>query len=138
MNEHISNLNIEFEDDGSVVLEQDCTGNISRVYLHPIQLRYLAEKAGLVESIDPQALRTIAMLKRRLLVLRDRVDHLSGYMTDCSDTAHANLDYEISFINATADIAAEFCADLVGTPPETCAPPRTTTAEVTAEQPSLI
>jgi len=117
MTEHISNLNIEFEDDGSVALEQDCTGNISRIWIHPIQLRYLAEKAGLVETSDPQALRTIARLKRQMLALNERVGHLAYYLANHSDSEHANLDYEQTYTAATADIAAEFCADLVNDHP---------------------
>lgn len=114
LNDHIQNLTIETDDDGNILLEQDTGGNIARVTLHPTHLRYLAEKMGLVETSDPAAQKTIAMLTRRLLVLRERIDHLDDWLTNCSDTKHANLDYEQHFAGATADIAYEFCADLDG------------------------
>jgi hypothetical protein len=116
LNDNIPEIKIEFMadglGDGLILLEQDSCGNIDRVAIHPIHLRYMAEKAGLVETTDPQALRTIATLSRRLMVLRDRIDHLSDYLTHQSDHDHANLDYELTYITATADIANEFCADL--------------------------
>lgn len=121
--DHIQNLTIETGADGSTILEQDTGGDISRVYLHPVHLRALAEKAGLVETSDPQAAKTIASLTRRLLVLRDRIDHLGDYLTRHSDHQHANLDYELTYITATADIAAEFCADLPEALPPTNALP---------------
>lgn len=139
-----------------MLTQQDGTDDPHTVVLHTWQLRATCEHFGIIAS-DPQALRTIAMLTRRLLVLRDRIDHLSGYMNDCSDTSHANLDYEIGFIDATADIANEFCMDLPGTAMPAargpganagtvdaevnavqapCAPSATETAP--ADQPSLI
>ncbi len=116
MTDHIQNLTIETCADGGIILEQDCSGNISRVYLHPIQLRYLAEKAGLTETSDPQAARTIARLKRQLLALNERIQHLDDWLSNCSDTRHTDLDYEQGYATATADIALEFCVDLLDTP----------------------
>jgi hypothetical protein len=81
------------------------------IMLHPWQLRAACEQFGLIAS-DLTAQKTIAMLTRRLLVLRDRIDHLGDYLTNCSDHEHANLEYELTYITATADIAQEFCADL--------------------------
>ncbi|MCB8747643.1 hypothetical protein LHU53_12080 [Rhodoferax sp. U2-2l] len=115
--DHVQNLTIETGTDGSIILEQDTGGDISHVYLHPVHLRALAEKAGLVETSDPQAAKTIATLTRRLLVLRDRIDHLGDYLTNHSDHQHSNLDYELTYITATANIATEFCADLIDTAP---------------------
>lgn len=117
--EHISNLTIEIEEDGSVVLEQDCTGNISRVWVHPVQLRYIAEKMGLVETSDPKAAKTIATLERRLLVLRDRIDELHDYLVNHSDHKHADLSYEVTFSRASLDIVEEFCHDLDEQPDNT-------------------
>ncbi len=121
--EHIFDLRIEFENDGCILLEQnDGSGNVERVAIHPSQLRYLAEKGGLVPTHDPEALKTIDTLKRRMKVLRDRIDHLGEYLTLYSDHDHANLDYEVSYITATADIAEEFCLDLDDTGPPPAAP----------------
>lgn len=133
MNDQFPNLKIERMDDeigeGLILLEQDdgC-GNVDRIALHPIHLRYLAEIMGLIERSDPTALRTIATLQRRMLVLRDRIDHLDDWLAHYSDSRHADLSYEQTYACATSDIAAEFCADLVGTPPQPCVPQCATTA----------
>ena len=74
MNDSFPELKIEHLTDGMgdglILLEQNSSGNIDRVAIHPVQLRYMAEKMGLVESSDPQAQKTIATLTRRLHVLR--------------------------------------------------------------------
>ena len=118
MDDAIPNLKIEhMEDgigDGLILLEQDDnSGNVTSVAIHPIHLRYMAEKFGLVEASDPRALKTIATLTRRLRVLRERIDHLGEYLTKFSDHAHADLEYELTYITATADLANEFCAELI-------------------------
>lgn len=115
LNDNIPELKIEFmadgQGDGLILLEQDSCGNIDRVAIHPIHLRYLAEKMGLTETSDPQAAKTIATLQRRMILLRDRIDHLGDYLTNYSDREHANLEYELTYITATSDIAQEFCLE---------------------------
>ena len=114
MNDSIPELKIEAMDDshGSLILlEQDSGGNIDRVAIHPIHLRYMAEKWGLVESSDPQAQKTIATLERRLRLLSERINHLASYLCLHSDSEHADLRYEQDYANATSDIVDEFCAD---------------------------
>lgn len=128
MNDTIPNLKIEFMDDGIgdglILLEQDDgSGNIANLAIHPIHLRYMAEKFGLLQTSDPQALKTITTLQRRLRLLRDRIDHLGNWLTNHSDVEHADLSYEQTYIAATADIAEEFCADL----PSAAAEPQTQT-----------
>lgn len=97
---------------GLILLEQDSGGNTDRVAIHPIHLRYMAEKFGLVATSDPTAAKTIAMLTRRLLLLRDRIDALADWLANHSDHKHADLSYELTYATATADIADEFCAEL--------------------------
>lgn len=121
--ENIPELKIELMEDtaGSlIILEQDSGGNLDRVAIHPIHLRYMAEKFGLIETSDPLAQKTIAMLTRRLHLLRDRIDFLADYLATTSDSEHADLSYEQTYATATADIAGEFCAELVTvtTPPQ--------------------
>jgi hypothetical protein len=116
--DNIPELTIELVDDSNgshILLEQNSGGNIDRVAIHRVQLRYMAEKFGLIEASDPQATKTIATLTRRLLVLRERIDHLGNYLAQHSDHDDANLDYELTYITATAEIADEFCADFDGT-----------------------
>lgn len=97
-----------------IMLEQDSGGNIDRVAVHPIHLRFMAEQFGLVPTSDYDGARAIATLQRRLRLLRDRVDHLGNYLTNHSDRERANLDYEISYAEATSDMADEFCVDFEG------------------------
>ncbi|MFW7342867.1 hypothetical protein V0R37_15165 [Pollutimonas sp. H1-120] len=115
INDQIPDLNIERIVDGTgeglILLEQESTGNIDRVAIHPIHLRYMAEKFGLVASSDPQAQRTIATLQRRLLMLNDRVAHLADYLANHSDHKHADLMYETTYARATADLGAEYCIE---------------------------
>ena len=81
------------------------------VLIHPWQLRAVCEQFGIIAS-DPQAAKTIAMLTRRLHLLRDRIDYLADWLVNHSDHKHADLSYELTYARATADIAAEFCAEL--------------------------
>lgn len=85
------------------------------VLVHPWQLRAVCEQFGIIAS-DPQAEKTIATLTRRLLSMRDRVNHLAHFLANHSDSKHADLSYEQTYATATADIAAEFCAELVDAP----------------------
>ena len=114
----IAHLNIEVLDNGNIRLENESMGDSYAVDIHPIHLRLLAEKLGLAESSDVQAQTTIATLTRRLHLLRDRVDHLAHWLANHSDTQHADLSYEQSYATATADIADEFCAELLEMQPE--------------------
>lgn len=84
------------------------------VLVHPWQLRAVCEQFGIIAS-DPQAAKTIALLKRRLLALRDRVDFLHNYLINHSDHKHADLNFEVTYATATIDIADEFCAEWIDT-----------------------
>lgn len=116
MNDSFPDLKIEFMEDGTgdglILLEQDSCGNVDRVAIHPVHLRYMAEKCGLVPTSDTVALVTVTTLARRLALLRDRIDHLASYLAIHSDHKHADLSYECTYATATADIAEEFCTDL--------------------------
>ncbi len=85
----------------------------STVLVHPWQLRAVCEQFGIIAS-DPQAAKTIASLQRRMLVLHKRITHLADFLATCSDRKHADLDYEVDYAGATADIANEFVADFAG------------------------
>ena len=115
MNDNIPELKIEMMDDGQgdglIFLEQDSCGNIDRVAIHPIHLRYMAEKMGLVESSDPTAAKTIATLQRRMVALRDRIESLADWMARYSDHKHADLSHETTQLDAMADLAREWCHD---------------------------
>ena len=109
MSDSIPELKIEMtddgQDDGLILLEQDSCGNIDRVAIHPIHLRYMAEKMGLVEASDPTAAKTIATLQRRMVALRDRIETLADWMARYSDHKHADLSHETTQLDAMADLA---------------------------------
>lgn len=115
MNDSIPDLKIELMDDGEgeglILLEQDSCGNIDRVAIHPIHLRYMAEKMGLVPSSDLLAAKTIATLQRRMTALRDRIERLAEWMAQHSDHQHADLSHETTQLDAMADLAREWCCD---------------------------
>lgn len=115
MNDNIPELKIELmadgHGDGLILLEQDSGGNIDRLAIHPIHLRYMAEKMGLVVSSDPTAQKTITTLQRRMMALRDRIENLEDWMARFSDHKHADLSYETNQLNALADLAREWCYD---------------------------
>ena len=77
LNANFPDLKIELmtegESDGLILLEQSSGGNIDRVAIHPIHIRHMAEKMGLIETNDPTARKTIAILARRMLALNDRI-----------------------------------------------------------------
>lgn len=81
------------------------------VLLDPCQRLAVCEQIGIIAS-DTRAEKAIATLARRMLAMRDRVDHLAHFLAHHSDSKHADLSYEQTYATATADIAAEFCAEL--------------------------
>jgi len=107
------------DDKGKAILltqPKDNFDDPGTVLVHPWQLRAVCQQFGVIAS-DPQAEKTIAMLTRRLRLLRDRIGFLSNWLTNHSDHKHADLSYEQTYAIATADIADEFCADLEDTTP---------------------
>ena len=113
------------------------------VLIHPWQLRAVCEQFGIIAS-DSKAAKTIATLTRRLMVLNERIDHLANFLWNHSDSKHADLTYEQTYAAATADIAAEFCAELNDSPtnteplPSITAPLSTNAKQTASPQPSLI
>jgi len=142
LNDNIPELKIEFMadgvGDGLILLEQDSGGNLDRVAIHPIHLRYMAEKCGLVPTSDPTAHKTIATLTRRLQLLNSRIQHLDYWLRTMSDTDHADLTYEIGFSGGSADMAAEFCSELGDSITPSNATPDHVTPDKPVSQPSLL
>lgn len=113
---HLSAEQINDEHGPAIMLtQQDDYSEPSTVLVHPWQLRAVCEQFGIIAS-DTQAEKTIATLTRRLLALNERVEYMANWLANHSDQRHADLSYEITYATATADIAAEFCAELMDTP----------------------
>lgn len=126
MNNRIPDLTIEHGDDGSFLLEQDGgSGNVDRIELHPTQVRYLAELAGLLPKsgnrCHPERLESgngyhppAPTLARRLRVLLERIRELDGrlWAVPVYPPGSANDDPDLWYSDATLAIAEEFCADL--------------------------
>lgn len=110
----IYDLAYEVDEDGGVNLEQDAgCGEVSRITLHPIHVRLLAEEAGiLAPSSNIEADRTIARLCRQMRTLHDRINFLDDWLHHQSDDEHADLSYEQTYSMATWEIANEFLKDL--------------------------
>jgi len=142
LNDNIPELKIEFMADGMgdglILLEQDSGGNVDRVAIHPIHLRYLAEKMGLVETSDRQAQKTIATLTRRLLLLRDRIEHLDDLLMSvpCFPPGSGKDSMEDLYSSASLDLVNEFCAELDDVEPQEIAPALIPTAKPSAKAPA--
>lgn len=110
----IYDLAYEVDEDGSVNLEQGAgCGEVSRITLHPIHVRLLAEEAGLLApSSNIGADRTIARLCRQMRVLHSRIDQLDDWINAAAQRGHEDLDAETAYSLATWEIATEFLAEL--------------------------
>ena len=101
------------EDDGGQMVtlrQEDYSGNGDNyvVSIHQWQLRHICEELGIMPA-DREAARTISTLQRRLLVLADRISHISEHLITVTDANHAGLGYEQDYCYATDQMAKEFC-----------------------------
>lgn len=112
----IYDLAYEVDEDGSVNVEQDAGfGEVSRITLHPIHVRLLAEQVGLLApSSNIEADRTIARLTRQMRILFDRIDRLDDWLNAAAQRGHEDLEMETTYSFATWELANEFVADLPG------------------------
>lgn len=115
MTDNIPALSIERNDDGTITLEQDWCGNVDRVAVHPLHLRFIAERMGLVREVsasEADMVRTVATVKRRMLLLQNRVKHLHEMLLIVAGAGREDLDYELTHCGATLDLLDEFVEDL--------------------------
>ena len=118
MNDNIPSLKFEANGDGTITLEQEWSGNVDRVAIHSVHVRYLAERLGMVREVsasDAELLRTerghVAALcqesdrlKRNMLRLHAHALALQADFRENADFAHADLSHELSNINALVDL----------------------------------
>lgn len=119
---------------GLMLTQQEGIEDADTLFVHPWQLRAVCEQFGIIAP-DASAARTIATLQRRMAGLRDRIDALATWMAKYSDHAHADLSYEVTQVNALADLAGEWCADFDA--PTDSAQPETKAEPISTAPPSL-
>lgn len=114
----IPHLNIEVLPGGLIRLENESMGDSYAVDVHPLQIRHIAEKAGLIESCDRDAEQTIAALlkaaaryKRALLDIKTRAEQLHDNIYNCSQRGHEDLGIEVAQCAALADFAEYVCIE---------------------------
>lgn len=120
MNETIPGLEIEPNDDGTFSLEQNWGGNIDRVAIHPLHVRHLAEKTGLIRTVLSSEAEMEAALRHQIqtlekdaerlqsamLCIRDRAEQLFRDLCLQNDRGHEDLNIEVTKCAALTDIIA--------------------------------
>lgn len=108
MTDNIPGLKVEPNDDGTLTLEQDWLGNVDRVTVHPVHIRHLAERLGLIAiNCGPSVAelqRESRRLKRNLLQLREHALALQVDFAQNADWKHADLTHEMNNINALVSL----------------------------------
>jgi hypothetical protein len=91
-----------------LILQQrgDSPNDVDRIAIHRWQVRMLAEQFGLLPA-RTQARATVETLARRLIKLRERIDHLGEHLH-----VHVEDQYSLQYAMASCEIADEFIADL--------------------------
>lgn len=114
MTDSIPDLKFERIEDGFgeglILLTQDDNGDPGRVAIHPLHLRYMAERFGLVKSNNAEAVRIMAQQARRIASLANRLESLADMLT--GELEAEALARALAFLNASAELAREFVADL--------------------------
>lgn len=115
MNTEIPHLKIERLENGCIRLENTDCGDSYVVDIHPLHLRYMAEKLGLVGAMsetEAQALRAVDRLTRRLNVLHERIAKMDSWLWEHRDFDEADINVEVWFSKATLDLSTEFQAEI--------------------------
>lgn len=113
-------LNIDLLADGTIQLEQDDgSGNVSWIELHPLHVQHIAELVGLVPARSGDYTPPAWVLARRLRVLLDRINELDDRLRMVADAGREDLSIELEFSLATWEMASEFVNEL---PPRTHQP----------------
>lgn len=87
----IPGVKITSNDDGTLLLEQAWPGSVDRIAVHPIDLRYMFDRTGLLpvpSASNARVVREVEKMKRHMLVLNPRVDYL-GERVHRGDSSYA-------------------------------------------------
>lgn len=109
---HVTAELINDEYGNAVILTQQDDMHESTVLIHPLQLRYFAERFAGMEPAGWMISQPVKTLARRLRNLAFHIDLLCDYIKHCSDHKHADLSFELVKVTALTEMADEFCADL--------------------------
>jgi hypothetical protein len=115
MKEEIPHLEIELLSNGNIRLESESMCGSYIVDVHPIHLRLMAERLGLVRDLsasESHALRMVDKLARRLRLLHGRIEQLHKWLADNKDLEQADITAEYWYSDATLDLANEFVAEI--------------------------
>ena len=121
----IPQLNIDVLENGCIRLDNESMGDRYTVDLHPVHLRHLAEKMGLIaetSATDAELLRTergqVADLKRAmdrykraLLAIRERSEQLYDNIYKRSQEDDMDVGIEIAQAAALADFSEHICVE---------------------------
>lgn len=117
MNLHLPNLTIDYAGDEGpdeeVALTQEFGGNQNMVSLHPIQVRLIAERIGVMVP-DDSADRTIRRLCRQMHAMRSRMETLDDWLRRTREYVREgeDMDQDLAFSDASISLVAEFCREL--------------------------
>lgn len=123
--DNIPGLKIEPCDDGTVMLEQEWAGNVDRVGIHHTQLRFIAEKLGMLPQVtasDAALMREQQVridmlerdrdrLRRTLRCLSVRAEKLHRNICASADMGHEDLTTEVVQATALVDMLELACSD---------------------------
>lgn len=117
MTEHIPDLRIEAvkQEAGPDLLrieQTDSSGQSYVIDLHPLHVHYLAERLGIVSAAQRGALEEVRALRRRMLVLRDRIDELDDFLHASGHDWENEILQMLAYSSAASQFANEFCADV--------------------------
>ena len=114
--EEVPQVDIELVSDGNVhVTDKTDFNGEHTVVLHPIHLRLIAEKLGLVREMsasEADALRAVDKLTRRLNLLHERIAKMDSWLWEHRDFDEADINVEVWFSKATLDLSTEFQAEI--------------------------
>lgn len=109
--DEIPSLDIKTLDNGNLRLEDTGFSEGAIVDLHPIQVRLLAERVGLISPAPDGKVRTLAeqardldRLKRNMLRVREHALQLQHGFANHADWKHADLTHDMGQINTLVDL----------------------------------
>jgi len=115
MNTEIPHLKIERLENGCVRLENESMGESYCVDVHPLHLRYIAEKLGLMPAAsdaEANAHRMVDKLARRIKILQSRITFLDEQLWLNPDPECADITGERIMSDALVDLVDEFVQEI--------------------------